>query len=175
MKARQRAQSTVEFALVAPVFFALIFGIIASGLLLFHASAVSDAAQAGARQATVEFHANPLTGGCEAGVPSASGSGSPTYMATVVQRAANILPVDPNQLCQQGGSSTGNSFCPSGPAGTLVQPPAGGHASIMICAIGGFGSPSAFKVQVTYIAHPLEPLLGAQVDLKSTSVLAVQP
>lgn len=45
----------------------------------------------------------------------------------------------------------------------------------MICAIGGFGSPSAFKVQVTYVAHPLEPLLGAQVNLKSTSVLAVQP
>ncbi|MHB1638375.1 MAG: TadE family protein [Candidatus Dormibacteria bacterium] len=180
MKDGQRAQSTVEFALVAPIFFAVLFGIIACGILLFQASAISDAAQSGARQAIVEFYQNPLVSGCEPGVPAASGSGPATYLPKVVQHAANIVQVDSHRLCQQGSSSTPNSFCPSGNAGTLVQAPiaGSGDAMIKLCAIGGFttaSGPSAFKVQVTFVAHPLEPLLGAQVDLKSTSILAAQP
>ncbi|MHB8325004.1 MAG: TadE family protein [Candidatus Dormibacteria bacterium] len=177
MRGRQGAQSAVEFALVAPIFFAVLFGIIASGILLFQASAVSDAAQAGARQAIVEFFQNPLVGGCEPGVPSGSGAGSPTYMPAAVQHAANILPVDSNVLCRQGSSSSANSFCSSGPAGTLVQAPiaGSGDAMIKLCAVGGFTTPSAFKVQVTFVAHPLEPLLGSQVNLTSTSILAAQP
>ena len=177
MKDGQRAQSTVEFALVAPIFFAVLFGIIACGILLFQASAISDAAQSGARQAIVEFYQNPLVGGCEPGVPAASGSGTPTYLWQVVQHAANIVQVDNKRLCQQGSGTSANSFCPSGQAGTLVQAPisGSGDAKIKLCAIGGFTTPSAFKVQVTFVAHPLEPLLGAQIDLRSTSILAAQP
>ena len=177
MRGRQRAQSTVEFALVAPIFFAVLFGIIACGILLFQASAISDAAQSGARQAIIEFYHNPLVGGCEPGVPAASGSGAPTYMPTVVQHAANIVQVDSRRLCQQGSATSADSFCANGQAGTLVQAPISGTGDAMIelSAIGGFTAPSAFKVQVTFVAHPLEPLLGAQVDLKSTSILAAQP
>jgi len=160
----------VEFALVAPIFFALIVGVIAAGWLFFQATAVSDAAQGAAREALVESSLNSGSPPCESGV---------TQFATesieaAAQKAANILPVDPNALCQQGPSTTGNAFCGGGPAATLVQTPVTGDALIEVCAVGGLAKPTAFNVQVTYLAHPFEPLLGTSINLKSTSLLNAQ-
>lgn len=165
-----QGQSAVEFALVAPIFFALLFGIIASGILFFQASAVSDAAQGGARAAIVKNASTnnglSLSGGCATGLPIS--------IQAAAQRAANILAVNPNSLCQLGTSTSGTSFCSGGAADTLVQTTVPGDAYIEVCVEGGYSSPSAFKVKVTYVAHPLEPLLGNQVVLTSTSILQAQ-
>jgi hypothetical protein len=46
----QRAQSTIEFALTAPIFFLIFFGIINGGTLLFSRNALQHAADVGAVQ-----------------------------------------------------------------------------------------------------------------------------
>ncbi len=168
MATRSRGQSVVEFALVAPLFFALLFGIIAAGWLFFQSSAVNDAAQGGARDAIViNFNGSGLILD-----GSSCASGLPVAVQVAAQRAANILPVNPGNLCQV---SAGGSFCPNTGGNTLLsQTAVTGDANIRMCVVGGVGSASSYSVEVTYIAHPLEPLLGASVDLKSISTLAAQ-
>jgi Flp pilus assembly protein TadG len=46
----QRAQSTIEFALTAPIFFLIFFGIINGGVLLFSRNAIQHSADVGAAQ-----------------------------------------------------------------------------------------------------------------------------
>ncbi len=147
---------------MAPIFFALLFGVIAAGWLFFQSSAVNDAAQGGAREAIVVSYSGQrlsLSGGCATGTPVA--------VQQAAQHAANILPVDPNPLCQ----APHDSFCGS-PNTLLTQAASGQDATVQLCVLGGVSSPSAYTVKVTYVAHPLEPLLGTSVTLTSTSSLA---
>jgi len=154
---RRSGQAVVEFALVAPIFFALLFGVIAASWLFFQASAVNDAAQGGAREAIVETNFNTDGGGgllCE--------SNQPRSIEAATQQAANILNVDPNRLCNYRGGQT------------FTQHGGRGKATITVTVLGSLSSPTGFTVTVKYTAHPLEPLLGTQVNLKSTSTLSAQ-
>lgn len=161
----------VEFALVAPIFFALVVGIIAAGWLFFQATAVADAAQGAAREAIVETSVDSGSPPCESGVAKFNAES----IEAAAQKAANILPVDTNPLCQQGTSTTGDTFCPKGgPSNTLVQTAIAGDATIEVCVQGSLASPTAFDVLVTYTAHPFEPLLGTSIQLNSTSILTGQ-
>ncbi|HVB14128.1 MAG TPA: TadE/TadG family type IV pilus assembly protein [Candidatus Dormibacteraeota bacterium] len=157
MRKAPRGQSVVEFALVAPVFFLMLFGVIAAGYLFFQNSAIGDAAQGGAREALVETQLNVTKSGttCE--------SGSPESIEAAVQKAANILPVNQNPLCNYSGDGK-----------TLTQTAVAGTASIRVVATGGLASPTSFTVTVTYVAHPLAPVLRTQTTLKSTSTLIDQ-
>lgn len=67
---RTRGQAMVEFALVAPMFFLLLFGIIEAGRFIFYYETLSHATREGARYAIVNG-ANTL--GCPTG-PAAPGS-----------------------------------------------------------------------------------------------------
>lgn len=49
----QRGQGMVEFALVSPILFLMLFGVLEGGWLLFHNHQVSNAAREGARFAVV--------------------------------------------------------------------------------------------------------------------------
>jgi Flp pilus assembly protein TadG len=149
----RRGQGMVEFALVAPVFFAVVLGVIAASYLFFQSSAVNDAAQGGAREVLVQ---TPIvTGSCESNTPQA--------IETAVQRAANILPVNTNELCVSATNPN-----------ELVQAAQAGTASITVVGHPSLTSPDSFTVTVTYVAHPLEPLLGTQVVLESSSTLDIQ-
>ncbi len=68
---RSRAQAMVEFALVAPLFFILLFGIIEAGQFIFYYEMLNNATREGARYAIVNG-AN-ATLGCPTG-PPATGS-----------------------------------------------------------------------------------------------------
>jgi Flp pilus assembly protein TadG len=52
-RARYRGQGMVEFALVGPIFFVMLFGVMEGSWLLFHNHQVSNAAREGARWAIV--------------------------------------------------------------------------------------------------------------------------
>jgi len=67
---RRRAQALVEFALVVPWFFLLLFGIIEAGRFIFYYESLSHATREGARYAIVNG-ANTL--GCPSG-PAAPGT-----------------------------------------------------------------------------------------------------
>lgn len=64
---RSRAQAMVEFALVAPMFFLLLFGIIEAGRFIFYYEMLNNATREGARYAIVNG-ANTL--GCPSGPPA---------------------------------------------------------------------------------------------------------
>ncbi|HVC22148.1 MAG TPA: TadE/TadG family type IV pilus assembly protein [Candidatus Dormibacteraeota bacterium] len=169
---RGSGQAVVEFALVAPIFFALVVGVVAAGYLFFQASAVADAAQGAAREAIVQTSVDNGTPPCESGQDK---DGDTVTIESAAQKAANILTVDQNTLCQQGSSTTADTFCPGGPADTLVQTAVTGDAQIKVCVGGSLSEPTQFSVEVTLIAHPLEPLLGTSIRLDSTSILDAQP
>src|SRR5579885_3034732 len=50
---REDGQAMVEFALVAPLLFLILFGIVQFGVAFMHSVALTDAVRAGARQAAV--------------------------------------------------------------------------------------------------------------------------
>jgi Flp pilus assembly protein TadG len=50
---REDGQALVEFALVAPILFLILFGIVQFGIAFKHSIALTDAVRAGARKATV--------------------------------------------------------------------------------------------------------------------------
>jgi Flp pilus assembly protein TadG len=65
---RTKAQALVEFALVAPIFFLILFGIVEAGRFIFHYQLLSNATRDGARYAIVH--------GASTLDPPASGPGS---------------------------------------------------------------------------------------------------
>lgn len=67
---RSRAQAMVEFALVAPLFFLFLFGIIEAGRFIYYYEMLNNATREGARYAIVN---GASTIGCPSG-PAAPGS-----------------------------------------------------------------------------------------------------
>ena len=89
---RTRAQAMVEFALVAPLFFLLLFGIIEAGRFIFYYETLNHATREGARFAIVNG-ANTL--GCPSGpaAPGGSSCDAPgNNVVTRVRQAAVGLP-----------------------------------------------------------------------------------
>jgi len=78
---KSRGQALVEFSLVAPMFFILLFGIIEAGRFIFYYETLSHATREGARYAIVNG-ANTL--GCPSGPPSPGTSPCDTTGANVV-------------------------------------------------------------------------------------------
>lgn len=174
MTRKHSGQGMVEFALVAPVFFAVLVGIIAAGWLFFQNSAVSDAAQGGAREALVE---TPLvltpTSGPYAG--DLCESGSPRAIVAAAQQAANILQLDPNPLCNLATPNPACNFTSGQAANALTQTPVAGDASVCLLVTNGtLTSWTTITVKVVYVAHPLEPLLGSSIGLTASSIINQQ-
>jgi len=80
---RHRAQALVEFALVVPWFFLLLFGIIEAGRFIFYYESLSHATREGARYAIVNG-ANTL--GCPSGPAAPGTSACDASGANVVAR-----------------------------------------------------------------------------------------
>ena len=80
---RTKGQAMVEFALVAPLFFVLLFGIIEAGRFIFFYETLSHATREGARYAIVNG-ANTL--GCPSGPAAPGTSACDTSGANVVTK-----------------------------------------------------------------------------------------
>jgi hypothetical protein len=82
----KRGQALVEFALVAPVFFLVLFAIIEAGRFMFYYETLNNATREGARYAIVNG-ANTL--GCPSGPPAPGSTACDVPGANVVQRVRN--------------------------------------------------------------------------------------
>ena len=86
MRRRRNGQALVEFALVAPIFFLLLFGIIEGGRFILYYQTLNNATQEGARYAIV--HGSRSS--CPSGSPMEAGITPPACYdptgAKVVQR-----------------------------------------------------------------------------------------
>jgi hypothetical protein len=71
---RSRGQALVEFALVAPLLFLLIIGIIEAGRLVYYYHSMNHAAREGARYAIVHGENIWVFGGCSSGPVAPPGS-----------------------------------------------------------------------------------------------------
>jgi Flp pilus assembly protein TadG len=123
----------VEFALVAPLLFMLIFGIIAGSFLAYQNSAVHDGVTAGSRMASIETSLVQLKNGqyCE--------SGSPISIEKAVAQAAPLIAVNPAPLCASNSEAT-----------VLTQtPPVNGDANITVTCGGDMGCAAPTSTTVT--------------------------
>ena len=77
-------QAMVEFALVAPLLFLILFGIVQFGIAFMHSVALTDAVRAGARQAAVSrTAANPVAATDSAVLGAASDLDSSTLSSRI--------------------------------------------------------------------------------------------
>jgi len=162
---RRRGQSMVEFALLAPMLFLILFGIVDLGRAVFYANELTNAAREGARVAILASNpcntqiANPST-------TCASSSGSGVDVCSAVKNEANLIPsanwtcgentvaVPP---CTSGCSANANNAyvevdslascttSPTYPTSTLTPRGAGN---------------SAIKVTITFYYRPLTGLVA---------------
>lgn len=109
---RSRGQALVEFALVVPFFFLLLFGIIEAGRFIFYYETLSNSTREGARYAIVNG-ANTI--GCPSGPPAPGTSACDTPGANVVARVRqsaiglpNAITVIPTWTPDNGRGSTVN-------------------------------------------------------------------
>jgi TadE-like protein len=153
----------VEFALIAPLVFLLIFGLISGCYLTFQNSSLHDGATAGARMASIETSLltadDPATGApwpngeyCESGVPNS--------IEKAVAGAAPLVPVNPAPLC-----ATSNS------ASTLTQAAAAGNAATITLKCGGpsCAAPTATTVSLSFAAKGIVAPFGLTYTMSATS------
>jgi len=154
---RDEAGATlVEFALVAPLLFLLLFGIIAGCFLAYQNSALHDGASAGARMASIE---SPLlTAGngqyCETGVP--------TSIAKAVSQAAPLLTVNTAPLCASSEGAT-----------QLTQPTVNGDVNIVVTCGGSCGNPTTVEVSLAVTTKGLVAPIGLTYNLAASSQVPV--
>ena len=93
---RSRGQALVEFALVAPIFFLMIFAIIEGGRFIFYYEMLNNATREGARYAIIHgSNASPSSGPAAPGTTSADPAGNNVIDAA---RSAAIGMVSSAQL-----------------------------------------------------------------------------
>jgi len=164
-RARGEAGATlVEFALVAPLVFIMLFGLIGGCFLAYQNSALHDGATAGARMASIETSLVSVTNGqfCE--------SGSPTSIESAVAQASPLLTVNPAPLCDQTGAPSANAVT------TLTQgAPVDGDVNIVVtcspdCSAADL---SSVEVSLTLGTKGLVAPIGLTYHLSASSQVPV--
>jgi hypothetical protein len=85
-RARRRGQATAEFALVAPIFFFMLFAIIDFGRYMYYVQILNNAAREGARYAIVN--------GSRSFTPVGPGQGNATVEGVVRSYAIGVIGAD---------------------------------------------------------------------------------
>jgi Flp pilus assembly protein TadG len=141
----------VEFALVAPVLFILLFGLISGCFLAYQNSALHDGATAGARSASIEI---PLENSsyCEVS--------SPSSIIAAIAHASPLLAVNPAPLCAGSQGAT-----------TMTQTPqVTGDVNIQVnCSSACSGTPANVGVTLTLTTTGLVAPFGLNYHMSATS------
>jgi Flp pilus assembly protein TadG len=144
----------VEFALIAPLVFLLIFGMIAGSFLAFQNASLHDGATAGARMASIETNLvvqESPTMYCE--------SGSPTPIEKAVSGAAPLVTVNPAPLCASSSTAT-----------QLTQSPAvAGDVNITITCGGTCAAPTSTTVTLAFKAQGIVAPFGLTYNMTAVS------
>lgn len=155
----RRAQGMVEFALLAPIFFLLLLGIVDLGRAGFFFVAGSDLARDGARYAAVY---NTGTG-----LPNAAVTG-------IMQQEAGAVGVAYANFSMP--AACGTTTPPKPPTAlSACQTPAADHMYIFIEDVPG--SPHYKKVSTVYAFRPITPMLNqitGTIYIVATSAMTVE-
>jgi Flp pilus assembly protein TadG len=162
-RASQSGQAIVEFALVAPVVFLFLFGLISGCFLFFQNSSLHDGASAGARMASVENSlllqqtSGPYNGEyCE--------SDQPVSIEQAVAQAAPGLNVNMGRLCSTNplASQLTQSINPAS------------EIDITVTCGGTCANPSSTTVSLVVDAQGLVLPLPFTYVMKATSEVAIE-
>jgi Flp pilus assembly protein TadG len=161
-------QSMVEFAIVAPVIFFLLFGIVDFGRAIFYANEVTNGARDGARMAILQTNpCNTVVAGTLSGPGSCTSGGAGTSVCAAIEQDASlvgtwscsesgVIPTTGTAMASEGyvevDQSSSAFSCPSVPTptssdGQVLTPRQGGNLPI--------------RVTVEYYYRPLTPILGS--------------
>ena len=148
----------VEFALVFPLAFILLCGIIGGCYLAYQNSALHNGATAGARMASIESGLVTLqTAGSSAG--QYCESDTPAPIEKTVAQAVPLLTVNPAPLCATSATAT-----------QLTQSPVvAGDVNITVTCGGTCASPNATAVLLNYGAKGLVAPFGLSYNLSAAS------
>ncbi len=145
---RSRGQSLVEFALVLPVFFLLLFGLIDMGRYVYMNSTLSQAVREGARVAAVEaFWMGRPDASCGA-------AGGPVCPANLAALRTDILD-GANRMMAPFGSIVSANLYTSCDAATAPSP-----VTTQTCSSRVIGS-SIASVRVVLVFRPITPLISS--------------
>lgn len=145
----------VEFALVAPLVFLIIFGLISGCYLAFQNASLHDGATAGSRMASIESNLvvqDAPTVYCE--------SDNPMSIEKAVSDAAPLVPVNMAPLCATSQTAT-----------QLTQTPVNGDVNITVTCPppGNCGAPTSTTVSLTYSAKGIVAPFGLTYSMIATS------
>ncbi len=154
-RSRDEAGATlVEFALVAPLVFLLIFGLIAGSFLAFQNASLHDGATAGSRMASIESNLVAQDGPnlyCE--------SGTPQSIEKAVSGAAPLVSVNQAPLCASSSTAT-----------VLTQNPnVDGKVNITVTCGGSCAAPTSTTVSLAFDAKGIAAPFGLTYNMTATS------
>jgi Flp pilus assembly protein TadG len=162
----ETGSTIVEFALVAPIVFLLLFGIIAGCFLAYQNSALHDGASAGSRMASIETSlvAQPTSGPysneyCE--------SDSPSSIESAVAGAAPLLTVNPARLCSADTSN------PS-PTELTQSPQVNGDVNITVTCTPTCAAPTTVSVALAFSTKGLVAPFGFTYNMSATSAVPTE-
>jgi hypothetical protein len=153
-------QSLVETALILPVFFLILFGLIDGGRFVYTDSVMSEAAREGARLAAVEAAwigkaaTDPSCVLLPSGVNPAVNPGAHVCPANTANLVTNVAGAANRMVAGVGTIATIDVRCDA--AGTILA--ATWAAAPATC--NGIKSGDIVSVRVTYLYRPLAPIAG---------------
>ncbi len=156
LKAPAAGQALVEFALVIPLFFMLLFGLIDVGRLVYQNSVVSQAAREGARLAAVE------AGWIGSSDATCGSVGGPTCPANAAALGADVVAAV-NRMVAPFGPVPGTDVFYSCDATT----PPSGSWTVQSCASNSPGSLVSVRVVLTFT--PITPVIGQLIGSVTTA------
>jgi Flp pilus assembly protein TadG len=143
----------IEFALVAPLVFILVFGLISGCYLTFQDSSLHDGATAGSRMASIETSLVTPDGGqyCESGLPNS--------IEKAVSGAAPLVPVNPAPLCAASQTTTELTQTSDVP----------GDANITVTCNPTCAAPTSTEVSLSFAAKGIVSPFGLTYTMSAVS------
>jgi Flp pilus assembly protein TadG len=147
----------VEFALISPLLFLILLGVVDFGRAFYYWTTVANAAREGARYGTT--HPNQIT--------SSQKPAPNNLLYHVQQEAGTAVQLDPSLVSVVYVDTTGSPTCDA------VNPPAGG------CTAPAPTNPSYIKVVVSYDFTAFTPLIsniwgGGALRIKSSAQMVIE-
>lgn len=173
---RSQGQALVETALILPVFFLILFGLIDGGRFVYTDSVMSQAAREGARLAAVEAPwvgkaaSDPSCVLLPGGINPAVNPGAHVCPATTANLVSDVSGAANRMVAGLGTIATIDVRCD--PAGS---PPSGAWtAAPATCS--GIKSGDVVSVRVVYLYRPITPIAGqvlGPVNRSATTSMAI--
>ena len=156
----RRGQTLVEFALVLPIFFLLLFGVIDMGRFVYMNSTLSQAAREAARVGAVEASWIGKSGPAH---PNCNQAGGPVCPANLAVLRADMLAAA-NRMMTPFGSIAAADFYTS-----CDMPPAPTPVTSATCATTDSSVFPVVSVRVVLVLRPITPMVSQMFSSITTS------